>query len=80
VATAGPERGRVAQFLSAVKGSEVTGPCFNPAGDALFVSIQHPGENGTLAAPESHWPDGPPHVARPSVLVVTRDGGGPIGG
>jgi secreted PhoX family phosphatase len=77
VATAGRERGQVKQFLSAVPGAEVASLVFDPNDQTLFVSIQHPGEGSSLAAPTSTWP-GP--VARPSVIAVTRRGGGPIGG
>ncbi|MDB5827311.1 MAG: hypothetical protein JWQ73_1531, partial [Variovorax sp.] len=50
------------RFLTAPKGSEVTGLAESPDGKALFINIQHPGEN-TAAANigdptkfESHWP------------------------
>ena len=76
VAVDGPERGLVKQFLSSVTGSEVASLYMLPDDSALFVSIQHPGEGGSLAAPTSAFPDG---VARPSVVVVSRRGGGPIG-
>ena len=72
----GPERGLVKQFLSVPTGAEVAGPYMLPDDSALFVSIQHPGEGGNLAAPTSTFPDG---LARPCVVVVTRNGGGPIG-
>jgi secreted PhoX family phosphatase len=77
VATEGPERGLSKQFLSAVAGSEVASLFMMADDSALFVSIQHPGEGGSLAAPTSAWPDG---LARPGVVVVTRNGGGKIGG
>lgn len=79
VPTEGRERGCVRQFLSAVPGAEVTGPVFTPDGQTLFVSIQHPGEGGSLAAPASTWPHGPIGPARPSVIAVTRNDGGVIG-
>ncbi|MEO5736558.1 MAG: alkaline phosphatase PhoX, partial [Variovorax sp.] len=50
------------RFLTAPKGAEVTGLAESPDGKALFINIQHPGEN-TLAANigdpskyESHFP------------------------
>ena len=50
------------RFLTAPLGSEVTGVAESPDGKALFINIQHPGEN-TAAANigdptkfESHWP------------------------
>lgn len=73
VPTEGPERGRVRRFFNGVPGSEITGPEFNPNNDTLFLSVQHPGEGGTLADPISQWPDGgqPP---RPSVVVIRAEG------
>ncbi len=55
------------RFLTAPKGAEVTGLAESPDGKALFINIQHPGENtgnATLAAGtafpagpfESNWP------------------------
>jgi uncharacterized protein len=74
----GEERGYVRQFLSAVVGSETTGPELTPNNETLFVSIQHPGEGGSFESPVSHFPDrsGAP---RPSVLAITRAGSGVIG-
>jgi secreted PhoX family phosphatase len=81
VPTRGHERGRVQQFLRAVNGAEVTGPCLTPANDTLFVSIQHPGRTpySDLATATSHWPDGDRNPPRPSVVVVTKKNGGIIG-
>jgi secreted PhoX family phosphatase len=50
------------RFLTAPLGAEVTGLAESPDGKALFVNIQHPGENtssSAIADPgryESHWP------------------------
>jgi hypothetical protein len=79
VPVAGPERGRVQPFLSVPKGAEVCGPEFTPDGTTLFANVQHPGENSEGPdAPESVWPDGvwPP---LPSLVAVTKAGGGRIG-
>ncbi len=76
VPVAGPQRGRVMQLLSAVSGAEVASLVFNPDDTALFAAIQHPGEGGTLEKPSSTWPNG---VALPSVVVVTRADGQPVG-
>ena len=76
VATDGWDRGQVKQLLSSVAGSEVASLVITPSSQALFASIQHPGEEGTLEAPTSTWPNG---VAIPSVVVVTREDGRPIG-
>jgi hypothetical protein len=75
--TTGPDRGRVKRFLTAPKGAEVTGPCFTPANTTLFVAIQHPGENGTLAEPESRWPDYVNGFPRPALWWVTKPEGNP---
>ncbi|MBC7547618.1 MAG: DUF839 domain-containing protein [Polaromonas sp.] len=49
------------RFLTAPTGAEVTGVAESPDGKALFVNIQHPGENTTAALftagmYESNWP------------------------
>lgn len=77
--TTGPERGRLQQFMSGPLGCEVCGCQFSPDGETLFLSIQHPGEGGTTAAPRSHWPDGPGTQPRASVIAISKDGGGVIG-
>jgi uncharacterized protein len=73
----GSERGYLRQFFSTPIGAECSGPEFTPDNSGLFISVQHPGEGGTFEAPTSTWPDGT--MPRPSVVVVTRNGGGPIG-
>lgn len=77
--TSGPERGRLQQFMSGPVGCEVCGCQFSPDGETLFLSIQHPGEGGSIAEPKSHWPDGPGTQPRASVIAITKDGGGAIG-
>jgi secreted PhoX family phosphatase len=77
--TTGPDRGRLQQFMSGPVGCEVCGCQFSPDGETLFLSIQHPGEGGTIAEPRSHWPDGPGTQPRASVIAITREGGGAIG-
>lgn len=76
--TEGEERGFVRQFFSAVVGSEVTGPVFNPDNTALFVAVQHPGEGGTFEEPVSTWPNGD-GTPRPSVIVIQATDGRAIG-
>jgi secreted PhoX family phosphatase len=78
VPTTGPDRGRLTQVLSAPIGAEVCGCEFTPDGRTLFLSIQHPGEGGTVEAPVSHWPDGGALPARSAVVAVTRDDGAPL--
>jgi secreted PhoX family phosphatase len=77
--TDGPQRGQLQQFMSGPVGAEICGCQFTPDCETLFLSIQHPGEGGTLAAPNSRWPDGPGTQPRSSVIAVTREGGGRIG-
>ncbi len=83
------------RFLTAPVGAEVTGLTESPDGKALFVNIQHPGENTTNAQFttkifESNWPGngmgtaayGPGGAsARPrsATIVITKNDGGVIG-
>jgi uncharacterized protein len=78
--TAGPQRGRLQQFMSGPVGAEICGCQFTPDGETLFLSIQHPGEGGSLQEPKSHWPDGPGTQPRSSVIAVRKEGGGRVGG
>lgn len=72
------------RFLVGPKDCEITGVDSTPDGRALFVGIQHPGENGSLTALTSSWPDmqgGATSTARPrsAVVVITRTDGGVVG-
>jgi len=78
IPTAGPEAGRARQVLSAPVGSEICGCEFTPDGRTLLLTIQHPGEGGTLARPLSNWPDGPGHAPRPSLIALRREDGGTL--
>ncbi|HET7800747.1 MAG TPA: PhoX family phosphatase [Humibacillus xanthopallidus] len=73
VPVAGPERGRVQQFLTVPYGAETCGPLVTDDQLSVFVAVQHPGETdgATFEAPTSTWPhtDGFP---RPSVVVSYR--------
>jgi hypothetical protein len=75
----GPGRGRLRQFMSAPVGAEVCGCEFTPEGDTLFLSLQHPGEGGTVRDPVSDWPDGGGKPPRPSVVAIRKSGGGRVG-
>ncbi|HEY6644235.1 PhoX family phosphatase [Povalibacter sp.] len=77
--TTGPERGKLQRFMSAPVGAEVCGVQFTPDNTTLFFSIQHPGENGSVDAPKSHWPDGGNSQPRSSVIAVRRTDGGKVG-
>jgi uncharacterized protein len=77
--TKGPQRGRLQQFMSGPVGAEICGCQFSPDCEALFLGIQHPGEGGSVTEPRSRWPDGPGTQPRPSVIAITREGGGTVG-
>ncbi len=74
---AGPTRGYLRQFMSAPRDAEVCGCEFTPQGDTLFLSIQHPGDGGSVTSPNSNWPDGHGNLPRPSVIAITRKKGNP---
>ena len=77
------------RFLVGPKGAEITGICETPDGKALFVNIQHPGENtamadvGNPAKYESQWPANNGYGAgkrpRSATIVITKNDGGLIG-
>jgi hypothetical protein len=89
--TTGDKRGKSKLFYRCPIGAELCGPCFTPDQESLFLAVQHPGTDGTkaykpfgrastFADPATRWPDfqdGMP--PRPSVILVTRLGGGKIG-
>lgn len=72
------------RFLVGPVQCEITGVDMTPDGRTLFVGIQHPGEEGTAAAPSSHWPDSqsgtPAATVRPrsAIVAITRTDGGVI--
>ncbi|HRJ01080.1 MAG TPA: PhoX family phosphatase [Hyphomonas sp.] len=81
--TDGPRRGTGRHFFRVPVGAELCGPRFTSDGETLFVAVQHPGDGdgASYEAPTTRWPDfGEASPPRPSVMVITREGGGPIGG
>jgi uncharacterized protein len=73
------------RFLVGPKECEITGITSTPDGKALFVNIQHPGENGGPTNITSSWPasqTGTPATAsrpRSATIVITRTDGGLVG-
>lgn len=90
--TEGPRRGTGRMFFRVPIGAELCGPAFAPDGKVLFVAVQHPASDGTkhfpgferastFDDPATRWPDfrnGMP--PRPSVVQITRQNGGKVGG
>ena len=82
VPVAGPVRGRVQQFLAVPAGAETCGPVIHDREGSVFVAVQHPGEDGSWAAPQSRFPDYVPVGSaagagafagpRPAVIQVRR--------
>lgn len=83
---------KLRRFMVAPRGSEVTGITESADGRAIFVNIQHPGENTPAlgAGPyvfQSQWPGnagggaayGPLGRPRSATIVITRTDGGVIG-
>lgn len=68
----GANRGQVKQFLTVPIGAEACGPVVTE--DVVLVAVQHPGEDGSSADPQSHWPDGGDSQPRPSIVSVWKRG------
>jgi hypothetical protein len=87
--TEGKGRGTSKHFYRSPAGAELCGPCFTPDIQTLFVAVQHPAEDGmewkawgkesTFDDPSTRWPDFKPDLPpRPSIVVITKRGGGKI--
>jgi uncharacterized protein len=91
VETEGELRGTSRHFFRCPVGGEMCGPIFTGDDRTLFLAVQHPGEDGqnwpafgrvsTFEDPATRWPDFQPGMPpRPSIVVITKEDGGPIGG
>jgi secreted PhoX family phosphatase len=88
--TEGERRRTSKLFFRCPVGAEMCGPYFTPNLETLFLAVQHPGTDGTdkfkgferpstFEDPATRWPDFDPHTPpRPSVLAITKIGGGKI--
>ncbi len=88
--TDGNLRGHSKLFFRCPVGGELCGPYFHDNLETLFLAVQHPGTDGTMdfkgferastfEDPATRWPDFDPAMPpRPSVVVVTKQGGGKI--
>ena len=77
-------------FFRVPVGAELCGPTFTPDDKTLFLAVQHPASDGTKDFPgferrstfddaATRWPDFKDDMPpRPSVVVVTKEDGGPI--
>ncbi|MGV3650103.1 MAG: PhoX family protein [Devosia sp.] len=89
VETEGEGRGTSRLFYRVPVGAEMCGPVFTRNGETLFLAVQHPADGGEdwdghgrpsyYEDPSTRWPDFNPNLpVRPSVVVVTKQGGGKI--
>ncbi|RVB67269.1 PhoX family phosphatase [Mesorhizobium sp. M7A.F.Ca.CA.002.03.2.1] len=89
VDTEGVARATSKLFFRVPIGAEMCGPLFAPDDQTAFVAVQHPGDGGedweAFGRPSyyedlsTRWPDFKPDMpVRPSVVAITRQGGGKI--
>jgi len=76
---------KLRRFLVGPKDCEITGIAETPDRKAIFVNIQHPGEDTSAAnfaagTFSSNWPGGGSTRPRSATIVITRNDGGEVGG
>ena len=82
-AARGRRAGSLVQFLAVPHQAETCGPVIHDRDGSVFISVQHPGENGSWDEQLSYFPDyvqagaqpapGAWRGPRPSVVQVTRE-------
>lgn len=75
-----PTASNLVRFLVGPKECEITGVTFTPDMKAVFANVQHPGEDGSRAAPSSNWPASQTNATstrlpRSATVIVTRKDG-----
>ncbi|GLQ57306.1 PhoX family protein [Devosia nitrariae] len=89
VDTEGAARATSKLFFRVPVGAEMCGPVFTPDSETLFLAVQHPADGGDdwegfgrvsyYEDLSTRWPDFDENLpVRPSVVVVTKQGGGKI--
>ncbi len=89
VDTEGAARATSKLFFRVPIGAEMCGPLFAPDDQTAFVAVQHPADGGEDWEPfgrpsyyedlSTRWPDFKPDMpVRPSVVAITKQGGGKI--
>jgi secreted PhoX family phosphatase len=90
VDTEGEARATSKLFFRVPIGAELCGPLFTPNDETVFVAVQHPADGGedweAFGRPSyyedlsTRWPDFKDDMpVRPSVVAITKQGGGKIG-
>ena len=90
VDTEGAARSTSKLFYRVPVGAELCGPLFTPDDQTAFVAVQHPADGGEdwkghgrpsyYEDLSTRWPDFRPDMpTRPSVVAITKTGGGKIG-